>query len=254
MRASRVVASLSAVAVLGIVVGCAASPPADDQARPSESSEGADAVVLNGYYPVAEGNVWVYTMTYADPVGIVTETETMTSVKPDGDGGAEATIHREFHYENGSLTDFSDDVTYLFHADGSIEVPFQSIPNADKTQVVTVNSGTMRWPSDAEFSAGTVKTGEISVSIEAGGQTFDELVTFEVFGAGEESVTVPFGTVTARKLMQNLIVSIPSFDVEVPVNATSWLQADVGLVRTEIPDVFGGTPITVELVSFTPAS
>ena len=249
MRPSRAAASLSFVAVIGILVGCTAGP------TNSADAGGDDAVsaVASGYYPVAEGNVWIYTMTYAEPIGIVTETETMTSVKPDGAGGAEATIRREFHYENGSTPDFSDEVTYLFHADGSIEVPFQSIPNADATEVITVNSGTMLWPSDDEFAAGTVKTGEISVSVESGGQTFDELVTFEVFGAGEESVTVPFGTVTARKLTQNLSVSIPSFDVTVPINATSWLQADVGLVRTEIPDLFGGATITVELVSFTPA-
>lgn len=253
MRPSRVAASLSAIAVLSILLGCTAGPTPGDS-DPGGTPDGDSAFAgLSGYYPVAEGNTWTYTMTYADPIGIVTETETMTSVKPDGAGGAEATIRRDFHYENGSNPDFSDEVTYLFHADGSIEVPFQSIPNADSTEVITVNSGTMLWPSDAEFEAGTVKTGEISVSVESGGQTFDEVVSFEVSGAGEESVTVPFGTFTARKLLQNLSVSIPAFDVVVPVSTTSWLQADVGLIRTEVPDVFGGQTITVELVSFTPA-
>ena len=242
------------LAVLIALLGCTASPAGGGPSAGDSAAPDTSSAVLSGYYPVAEGNVWVYTMTYAAPVGIVTETETMTSVKPDGAGGAEATILREFHYENGATPDFSNEVTYLFHPDGSIEVPFQTIPDANKTEIVTVNSGTMLWPSDDEFAAGTTKTGDISVSIETGGQTFDEAVSFQISGAGEESVTVPFGTFTARKLLQNLSVSIPSFDVVVPVSLTSWLQADVGLVRTEIPDAFGGATTTVELVSFTPAS
>lgn len=253
---TRASTALTSLALLALLAGCASSSPtpADDRDDESaETSETTESTVANGYYPVAEGNVWVYTMTYPEPIGIVTETETMTSVVEDADGGATATITREFHYENGSYSDFSDEVTYLFNADGSIEVPYQTIPSGDTGAVVTVTGGSMVWPSDDEFEAGTVKTGEVTATVETGGQTFNQVITFEISGAGEEEVSVPFGDVTARKLVQALTVTITDFDITVPITATSWLQADVGLVRTEIPDVVDGAPIVVELVSFTPA-
>lgn len=251
---SSALAALALLALLALLAGC--SPTAAGESgsgEPSDSDGSSASVIDSGYYPVAEGNEWVYTMTYPEPIGIVTETETMTAVTPDGDGGAEVTIVRAFHYENGSTPDFSDEVTYLFHADGSIEVPYQSIPASDSGAVVTITSGTMVWPNDAEFGAGTVKSGDITATVESGGLSFDQVIHFEVSGAGEESVSVPFGDVTARKLVQSLVVSIAEYGVEVPISATSWLQADVGLVRTEIPNLVGGEPVTVELVSFTSA-
>ena len=247
--------ALAALALLALLAGCSPTTAGDSGGsdEPSDSEESSASVIDSGYYPVAEGNEWVYTMTYPEPIGIVTETETMTAVTTDGDGGAEVTIARSFHYENGSTPDFSDEVTYLFHADGSIEVPYQSIPSSDAGAVVTITSGTMVWPNDEEFEAGTVKSGDITATVESGGLSFDQVIHFEVSGAGEEAVSVPFGDVTARKLVQSLVVSIAEYGVEVPISATSWLQADVGLVRTEIPDLVSGAPITVELVSFTPA-
>lgn len=248
MSHSRIVSSLLALAMVGVITGCVAQTPTHGDPTTEQSFE-----VQNGYIPVAVGNTWVYTMTYAEPVGIVTETETILAVTPDGAGGAEVDIQRDFHYENGSRPDYSDLVAYQFHADGSIELPFEWIPRADSTSVITATGGRFVWPSDSEFAAGTATTGEINLLVEADGEGYDETVSFEIAGAGEESVTAPLGAFTARKLVQNLIVSVPSFDVEVPLTVTSWFHAEVGLVRTEIPDAFGGPTITVELVSFTPA-
>ena len=248
MSHSRIATSLLVLAVVGAITGCAAAP------TPSGPAVERAFAVNSGYFPVAVGNTWVYTAAYAEPVGIVTETETIVSVLPDAAGGAEVDIQRDFHYENGSRPDFSDLVAYQFHDDGSVELPFQWIPRADSTSEITPSGGRFVWPSDSDFAAGTATTGQITLLVEANGEGYDETVSFEILGAGEESVTVPFGTFTARKLVQNLTVAVPSLGVEVPITATSWFQADVGLVRTEIPDAFGGPTITVELVSFTPAS
>ncbi len=255
MNRASTSSALAALALLALLAGCSPTTPSgsDDGDGAPDSSEQSESIIDSGYYPVAEGNTWVYTMAYPDPIGIVTETETMSSVKTDDEGSATVVITRDFHYENGSTPDFSDEVTYLFHADGSIEVPYQSVPTSDASAVVTVTGGTMVWPNDDEFADGTVKSGDITATVVSGGLTFDQSIHFEISGAGDEEVTVPFGTVTARKLVQSLVVSIPQYGVDLPITATSWLQADVGLVRTEIPDLTGGAPITVELVSFTPA-
>ena len=249
MSHSRIATPLLALALVGAITGCVASPTPTQNGPATEQA----FAVHSGYFPVAVGNVWVYTTTYAEPVGTVTETETILSVSPDGAGGAEVDIQRDYHYENGSRPDFSDLVAYQFNDDGSIELPFEWIPRADSTSEITPTGGRFSWPSDSEFAAGTATTGTITLLVESDGEGYDETVSFEILGAGEESVTVPFGAFTARKLVQNLLVTVPSFGVEVPITATSWFQADVGLIRTEIPDAFGGPTITVELVSFTSA-
>lgn len=207
-----------------------------------------DFADLSSYYPVAIGNTWEYSMKLPDPIGTVTETETMTDVKRVDDDTVRATIERVFHYENGSIDDVTDSVDYVFHLDGSLEVPYQSLPDSSGA-VVTVTSGTMVWPSDEEFEAGTEKTGTIEATADGIAQTID----FVIAGGGIESVTVPAGTFDARLLTQKLTISIPEFSIDgLPVSAKSWLAPGTGLVKTEIPGLLGTGTVTLELVKFTP--
>ena len=138
-------------------------------------------------------------------------------------------------------------------SDGSLEVPYQSIPDSSSA-IVTVKSGTMVWPTDEEFEAGTVKTGTIEASVETSGKSIEQSVEFSIKGAGVESVTVAAGTFDARLLEQDLLVSIPSLSVNgLPISAKSWLAPGTGLVRTEVPGLFGTGSIVMELVKFTAA-
>ena len=222
----------------------------DGTAAPAPTDDFAD---VSSYYPVAEGNTWEYEMTMPEPIGTVVETETMTKVVRDGDT-VRATIARTFHYENGSTPDIEDTVDYVFYDDGSIEVPYQSLPDASGG-TVTVKSGEMRWPSDAEFEAGTPKTGTIEATVETAGQSIDQTVDFTITGAGVESVTVPAGTFDARILSQKLVVKIPSLGLDgLPIAATSWLSKGTGLVKTELPGLLGTGAIVLQLVKFTPAA
>ena len=234
------------------LAACTAAPtaPVDDAESPAPAAD--DFSDVSSYYPVAEGNTWVYSLELPAPIGTVTETETMTKVVRDGDA-VRATIERTFHYESGFTEDVVDSVDYVFHDDGSLEVPYQSLPDSSGS-VVTVTSGTMVWPTDEEFEAGTVKTGTIEASVESSGQTIDQTVDFSIAGGGVESVTVKAGTFDARLLIQDLKVSIPSFSIDgLPISAKSWLAPGTGLVRTEVPGLLGSGSVVMELVKFTPA-
>jgi hypothetical protein len=255
-------AALVSVAVLTLA-GCSSTGQAtsggSSSAHSSAHSSGPSAAAkassgyadLSGYYPVAQGNTWVYSTEYPAPIGTVTDTEVMSKIAKSGDD-VRATIDRSFHYENGSSPDFTDSVDFVFHRDGSLTVPYQTLPSSNGTKI-TVKSGTMVWPSTAEFEAGTPKTGTIEASTTSGGQVIDERVDFSIVGAGTEAVTAPAGSYTARKLSQKLTISIPTLNVSgIEVDATSWLDKKVGLVKTEIPGLLGSGTITSVLTKFTP--
>lgn len=246
-----------AIVTLALLAGCTAAPaPAGTSTTdPAATEEPAapTSTVASIYYPVAEGNTWVYSIDYGNG-STVTDTEVMAKVVPEGDG-ARVTIERTFVWDDGSQPELKDSVDYVFGSDGSLTVPFQSIPSAGGS-TVTVQSGTMAWPTNSEFEAGTAKTGTIQASVETSGQTFAETVGFTITGAGVEDVTVPAGSYSARKLNQALVISLPDLGVEgLTVNAVTWLAEGVGPVRTEVPDTIGGGATIVQvLLSFTPGS
>lgn len=252
----RIVGSaLAALIVVASLAACSSAPTTAPSTAPTAAgSPAADAAPaefadLSVYYPVAVGNTWVYSIDYGTGP-VVTDTEVMSAVEPVANG-ASATIDRTFHWEDGSQPDLTDSVEYVFHDDGSLTLPFQSIPTG--AGVVTVESGTIQWPSTAEFEAGTPKTGTIEASVDTGGTVTAEVIAFTVQGSGTESVSVPAGTYTARKLLQNLLISLPDLGVtDIPVDTVTWLAEDVGAVRAEVPDSAGGDSIVQQLVSFTP--
>ncbi|MBU1587858.1 MAG: hypothetical protein KKH51_07915 [Actinobacteria bacterium] len=248
---------LSAVALVGLaglvmLAGCTAAEPDATNNPTLPPSDAPTTSVESIYYPVAEGNTWVYSIDYGTG-STVTDTEVMTKVVTEGDG-VRATIERTFVWDDGSQPDVVSTVDYLFGADGSVQVPFQSIPSAGGT--VTVESGTMLWPTTAQFEAGTPTTGSLTATVDTSDQSIAETIDFTITGAGAEDVTVPAGTYSARKLVQNLVISLPDLGVSgLSIDAVTWLADGVGPVRTEVPDTLGGgTTIVQVLLSFTPGS
>lgn len=240
-----------ALASLILLAGCTAATPSDGPTTEPGSTDAPAATVESVYYPVAEGNTWVYSIDYGNGM-LVTDTEVMTAVVPDA-GGARVTIERTFVWDDGSQPDVVSTVDYVFGADGSISVPFQSIPSAGGS-TVTVESGTMTWPTADEFEAGTAKTGTIKATVETSGSTFAETIDFSITGSGTEEVTVPAGSYPARKLVQQLVIALPDLGVSgLTVDATTWIAEGVGPVRTEVPDTMGGGATIVQVLkSFTP--
>lgn len=245
--------SALALVSLALLAGCSAAPAPSAGPSGSPAADAPPSAVESIYYPVAEGNTWVYSIDYGSG-STVTDTEVMTKLVPEGEG-TRVTIERTFVWDDGSQPDLKDSVDFVFASDGSLSVPFQSIPSAGGS-TVTVQSGTMTWPTNAEFEAGTAKTGTIQATVETSGQTYAETVDFSISGAGVENVTVPAGSYSARKLAQALVISLPDLGVQgLTVNAMTWLADGVGPVRTEVPDTIGGGATIVQvLLSFTPGS
>lgn len=259
---TRPAALVTALALASAVMlsGCTSTPPAPETseastAAPVTEETAPDFSDLSIYYPVALGNSWTYRMTSPDPVGVVTYDETMTAVDAEPGGGWRVAITRDFHYENGSSPDFSDAVEYIFHEDGSLTVPYNSAPDGSGAEV-TVTSGAMRFPTLAEFESATPVTGQLTVTVVTEGQTINQEIAFTIVGQGVESVTVPAGTFDARRLGQDLAVSMPDLGVtDIRVNSVSWLAEGTGVVRTELADLLGtGGSIVTELVEFRPAA
>lgn len=239
--------------LVALLAGCTAASPdatSDPTAAPTAAADGVS--IASAYYPVAQGNTWVYSIDYGSGV-TVTDTEVMTKVVAEGDG-VRATIERTFVWDDGSQPDVVSTVDYVFHPDGSLEVPFQSIPSAGGT--VTVESGSLVWPTSAAFADGTPQTGTITATVDSNGQMIKETIDFTITGQGSEPVTVPAGSYTALKLAQNLVISLPDLGVSgLTVDAVTWLADGVGPVRTEVPDTLGsGTTIVQVLLSFTPGA
>lgn len=255
---TRLTALVTGLAVTALVLtGCssATAPPTGGTTSPPVTETTAPVEEVSVYYPVALGNSWSYRMTAPDPIGVVTYDETMTAVEPEADGGTRVEITRDYHYENGLIADFSDAVEYIFHADGSITVPYNSAPDGSSAEV-TVTSGEMRFPTPAEFESGTPLDGAIQVTVVTEGQTINQNVAYTITGQGVESVSVPAGSYDARRLAQDLTVDMPDLGVSgLTINTVTWLAEGVGAVRTEVSNLLGsGGGIVTELVEFRPAA
>lgn len=229
--------------------GTAAGTP--EASAPSADTGGEIPAIDATYFPIAEGNTWVYKLTYSSAaLGEVTQTQTVTKIVPQGEDDL-VTLTQKFHYANGSTPDFDLAYDYLFHADGSLTVPYQttSQPGVE----VKINSGEIVWPTPEELEAGTPKTGSISATATAGGQTFDQKIDFTITGGPVESVTVPAGTYdNARTMTQDMTVTIATAGVTIPINTKVWFAKGVGMVKSSIPDLGSGSGSAESvLVSFT---
>lgn len=237
-----------ALATLTTLLGCTFAR--SDPVPTSLATPGANNALLHSYLPVAAGNTWVYAVT--TPLGSLTQTETMSTVAADGDT-LKVTMTRTFDYTGEWREDDSDSVEYVFHPDGSVSVPHDSEPDWS----TTVTSGDIRWPSSTDLWTGEEVTGVAEVTMTNGRSEFDARVQYTFAGAGEEEVSVPFGTVTARKLTFWRWLYGPTID-SIPIHGASWFAQGIGLVRTEWsvadPDVGPSQPAYVwQLLRFNPA-
>lgn len=245
-----------------VLTGCSSSPKtATTSAGNSASSSGATGTAPSSTSPTSEsgsfydaiavGNTWTYSTDYGlTSLGVVTDTERMTAVTATADG-TQATISRSFHYKNGKQADFVSTATYLFHKDGSVTVPYQNIGTGIQ---IHVKSGSIQWPTPAEFAAGTPKTGQIVAVATSNGTTINETINFVTKGAGTSSVTVPAGTYTAHVLNQSVSVSVNGSSTGQPIDTVSYMAPGTGMVKSIMKNsklAPGSSDVTTVLTSFT---
>jgi hypothetical protein len=256
----RAAAGPAALAVAGVLIaGCSSSPSttssagsggsqaaASTTAGGSSGGQGSGTTTVAGspLFPIAVGERWVYADHLGGP-GSSTVTNTIKAVKPVS-GGDLVTMADASTITGASAKPTK--VTYLFHSDGSISVPFTQFSGAR----VTISSGSIVWPPAAAIASGQSRTSVLSISVKTSGQVIHEKVHVTVKGAGTASVTVPAGTYQATVIDQTQAETI--FGHHIDFEIRTWLAPNVGPVKSEVlsKSAFGGGPEVVEeLKSFT---
>jgi len=195
-------------------------------------------------FPVAVGEKWVYA-DHLGALGSATTVNTIKSVKPTSGGNLVTMTDAN---DIGGPAAKTTKITYLFHSDGSIGVPFTQAGNG----TVTIKSGSIVWPPAAAIASGQAHTSVLQIAIKEGGQTLNEKVHVTVKGGGTQSVTVPAGTYQATVVDETMTESILGHHVSLEIR--TWLAPGVGPVQSELVDsspLGGGMQVREELKSFT---
>jgi hypothetical protein len=248
----------AALAVAGLLVaGCSASSSngsttSGSQARTSATNngssggQGSNTTTAAGspLFPIAVGEKWVY-VDHLGALGSSRTTNTIKAVKPVS-GGDLVTMTDASHIAGAPAKPTK--LTYMFHSDGSISVPFTQF-NGGK---VTIKSGSIEWPSAAVIASGAAHTSVLSISVNTGGHVINSKVHVTVRGAGTASVAVPAGTYHATVVDQTQAEMILGHRVSLEIR--TWLAPGVGPVKSEVlsKSAVSGVPEVIEeLQSFT---
>lgn len=246
-RTSASCAALLAVSALALA-GCGSgSSPSASSSSPSSPSASVGAATASApasggsfagtpLFPVAVGNTWVYKTTAA---GITTGTtvDKVISVVPVPGGNQVTTTHA---YNGATAKE-----TLVFNADGSITTPLPSLGGGG---TVTVKSGGIVWPSQAQIDSGQAHTSTIVLRVTIAGQARTVTTHVTVKGAGSATVTVPAGTYHTTILDSTLAEKIAGVSVGILIR--TWLASGVGPVKDQVTT--DGTVVSgEELKSFT---
>jgi hypothetical protein len=202
----------------------------------------ASGITTAAYFPIGTGYTWVYKESGFGGKG--TSTQKVLSVTPSA-AGQVATLSSTITYPEKKTTK----ETLIFRPDGSIEVPLTQFGAS-----VTVESGTIVWPSTAQLASGQPYHDTIVMKIDEAGQHETLKMPVTVRGQGTSSVTVPAGTYQAALINETMATSIDGYKISMAVR--TWVANGVGPVKSEIfSDMLGSSsssPIsTQELMSFT---
>jgi hypothetical protein len=226
-RSSGLAALGVTAAVAAALAGCKSSASGAGQSGPAASASAAAASGGSGssggsagsdYFPVAQGNTWVYKSSVLS--GLTSKaivTNKIIRVVPVTDG-KKVTMRT---VEPGLAT-FND--TYVFHSDGSVSVPFGSIGG---TGVKVDSGGGVYWPSVAGSAPGTTRRSTLRLS---GGDIGHVTAHITVTSGGSKTVTVPAGTYNARAVIETIREKAAGHTVSVKL--VTYLAAGVGPVKT----------------------
>jgi hypothetical protein len=208
----------------------------------SSSAGSGNSVTSAAYYPVGVGYTWVYK---ESGFGGGTSTEKVLSVTPSS-AGQVATMSSTISKPAKTVSK----ATLIFRPDGSIEVPLTQFENMG----VTVESGTVLWPSAAQLASGAPYHNTIVMKLDEAGQHMTLRMPITVKGSGTSSVTVPAGTYQASDITETMTSSIDGYKFSMAVE--TWVANGVGPVKSEVfSSMLGGTSSkpasTQELLSFT---
>jgi hypothetical protein len=187
---------------------------------PAQSSGGGTTL-----FPATVGNTWVYSIT--DAAGVGTTTNRVTAVHPVADGNRVTISSSESLPDIPSTT---TSLTYIFHTDGSITVPY--VQTGTSTSKVTISSGSIIWPSQSVLDSGQVHHSTLVVKISSAALTTKVSAHVTVKGDGTSSVTVPAGTYNATLVSETITEAVEGIKVSITVD--TWLAPGVGPIKSEL--------------------
>jgi len=244
-RAAVAVAMLAAAGT--VVTGCKRTPVAMGTAgdtgmptaSPTTSASGIGETGMGGGsgsgssmgsgggfadFPVGVGNTWVYKSVIGGKTH-GTVTNKMTKVVPVS-GGKRVTMQVKDHI-SGMPTPPTQ-LTYIFHADGSITVPLAQISTA-KVRLV---SGNVIWPDSAQLESGKPYRTKLVLAATEGGKVTRLTSHVTVKGGGMQTVKVPAGTYQAQVIDE--IVTEKVGGLKVTVRLRTWVVRNVGPVKSAL--------------------
>lgn len=236
-----------------LLAGCAtsSSSPSAPPSGPSgtlsgtpSAPQGSGGGIGTTLFPITVGDTWVYNETLAGhQAGTLTN---MIAAATPYSGGQKVMITT--HSDIAGLPTTPTTLTYLFHPDGSIQVPYAQVGN----NAVTIKSGGIVWPPAAQLASGQPRTSVLTVQIKAAGQDITAQAHVTVQGAGTQSVTVPAGSYQATVVQETITEHFAGIGVTIEVR--TWLASGVGPVKSVVSTKSGSISEVVStqvLKSFT---
>lgn len=240
---SRLLSVIAIAALLGAGCSPSAGPSAGTGSSGGLFGGSSGSGCNNPYYPFTPNTSIVYGMTG------VTSDFTMATLPPTAGGdhkleytfdvrGTVNKITQEFTCDGGTIRakghlDFASAFAQGIKFETK-SVSGEFLPadlSTGKTWVTTYQS--------------VIRTDNPQLKSMLDGKEQNMTISSEVLG--EESVTVPAGTYTAKKIKQTIQTSSPAFPGggNITITQTIWLVRDIGLVKSEVTSQ-GGTPTKME--------
>jgi len=226
----RFAAVIGMVALLG--AGCGAPTP--EGILPSPSRPTASGGCANAYYPFKPNTSILYSM-----AGTGASTDFRMSVlEPPAPGehkmeysfmvqGQESKITQEFTCEGGKISSKG----YLDFASAlGMGTRFESTAVVGEFLPADLSIG-KEW--ETKYDA-VIRTDNPQLKALLDGKTQSMVIKSKVIA--DESVTVPAGTYSAKKIVQSIVTrssAIPG-GATITIDQTIWLVKDIGLVRSEV--------------------
>jgi hypothetical protein len=175
-------------------------------------------------FPVGVGNTWVYRSVIGGK-SRGTVTNKMTKVVPVT-GGQRVTMQVKDHI--GGMPTPPTQLTYVFHANGSITVPLAQISTA-KVRLV---SGKVIWPDTAQLASKRPYRTTLVLAASEGGKVTRVTSHVAVKGGGMQTIKVPAGTYHAQIIDE--IVTEKVGGLKVTVRLRTWVARGVGPVKSAL--------------------
>ncbi|RCK74792.1 MAG: hypothetical protein ANABAC_1509 [Anaerolineae bacterium] len=195
--------------------------PTQEVPAPQNSGASLPDFCGNPYYPVIEGSLYEYRLSSGETIVRtfeVDETSQKFTISVSG-AGTEAKIEGQCTSEGIVIMESPGSTTTTSDEEGS-------------STIMTQSSSGVSLPND--LAPGKQWSQTISITSDAG----ESLIQMDYQAVGLEEVTVPAGTFTALKIVQNGYVTV--FDQQVAMEGlVSWYVKDLGLVKFEVPGAPG---------------